>query len=340
MVRLVEVSPEDEARPGLFEAWAEVFEASGRVLFGDDNDVWSADQRRERWRSTSQRDLGLAAVDGEDVVGAVQVSLPLKDNLSVALVELAVLPDRRRRGIGSLLLDRTEEVAASHGRTVILAETRWPAGATDEGGEGFAARRGYAAAQTVLRSSLELGPLARPEGRARLAELAGDGTVDGYSTRTFVGGIPEDWLEARAELSRAMSTDAPIGDLQVEEENWDAARVAEDYERVAAMGRTAFDTFAMHEETGEVAGYTQVQVTRERPRVAYQQDTLVRKGHRGHGLGLRLKAANALRLVEESPGSEVVRTWNADDNVHMLAVNRQLGFVVDAYLREWQKVLG
>ena len=168
--------------------------------------------------------------------------------------------------------------------------------------------------------------------------LAGDGS-DGYVVRTFVDGIPDDWLEARAELSRAMSTDVPLGDLQLEEEVWDADRVRAEYSRTERMGRTVVDTFVVHEPTGEVAGYTQVQVSRDQPDVAYQQDTLVRRAHRGHGLGLRLKAANTLRVQEVSPGTRVVRTWNADDNTHMLAVNRQLGYRHDAYLREWQKVL-
>ncbi len=59
--------------------------------------------------------------------------------------------------------------------------------------------------------------------------------------------------------------------------------------------------------------------------------------HRGHGLGLRLKAANALAVMRDLPMVPSVRTWNADDNVHMLAVNRELGFQVEGYSREWQK---
>lgn len=59
--------------------------------------------------------------------------------------------------------------------------------------------------------------------------------------------------------------------------------------------------------------------------------------HRGHRLGLRLKAANALLLVEALPGVASVRDWDADDDTVMLAVNLELGFVVDADERTWQK---
>ena len=41
----------------------------------------------------------------------------------------------------------------------------------------------------------------------------------------------------------------------------------------------------------------------------------------------------------ELPDVTRIRTWNADDNLHMLAVNRQLGYEPDAWLREWQKVV-
>ena len=61
------------------------------------------------------------------------------------------------------------------------------------------------------------------------------------------------------------------------------------------------------------------------------------RNHRGHGLGLRLKAANALRVMDELPNVTSVRTWNAASNEHMLAVNRQLGYTVDGYGRVWQK---
>jgi hypothetical protein len=52
-----------------------------------------------------------------------------------------------------------------------------------------------------------------------------------------------------------------------------------------------------------------------------------------------MKAANTLALMDGSPATREVRTWNADDNTPMLSVNREVGYVVDAGLREWQRVL-
>jgi GNAT superfamily N-acetyltransferase len=104
------------------------------------------------------------------------------------------------------------------------------------------------------------------------------------------------------------------------------------------MGRRVVDTFAVERSTGRLVGYSQVQVGAG-AELGYQQDTLVLREHRGHGLGLRMKAASTLAVLAEAPEVTRIRTWNADDNAPMLAVNRALGYEVDAWMRDWQKVV-
>jgi GNAT superfamily N-acetyltransferase len=335
MVTTTLIEDPDDAQRQLFDAWAEIFAADGRDQFGADHSAHSADELRELGRSTARRRISWAAVDDAGtVVGAAALVMPQHDNLAQAIVIVVVHPEHRGHGVGTALLEHTEAAACDHGRSVLLAETQWRVGARDEHGEDFAAAHGYAGAQTVLRSSLSL-----PADRPRLeAALAGD-EADGYVVQTCWDGIPDEWLAGRAELSRRMSTDIPMGDLQLEEERWDEERVSTEYERIGAMGRRVVDTFAVHEATGELVGYTQVQVPRDNPVVGFQQDTLVMREHRGHRLGLRMKAAGTLALMQESPATKSVRTWNADDNAAMLAVNHALGYVHDAMMREWQKVV-
>ncbi len=333
-LRIVPVTGLDPADDDRFRQWAEVYEVSGRHAFGHGHSSWSVEELRELERSTDRRRLGFAAVvPSGAVVGAVGVLLPLHDNPALAQVVLAVHPDHRRRGIGSALLSHAEGAAAAEGRSVLVGETQWPTGAADEFGEGFAVRHGYAAAQTVLRSDLAV-----PADRVVLERLAaGDGTGD-YAVTTCWDGIPEQWLDGRAELGRRMSTDVPLGDLELQEEHWDAARVRALYARIAAMGRRVADTYAVERGTGALVAFTQVQVGAP-PHLGWQQDTLVVREHRGHGLGRRVKAANTLALMDELPGLRSIRTWNAEENAPMLAVNRELGYLVDAFLREWQKVV-
>jgi GNAT superfamily N-acetyltransferase len=315
----------------LFLAWADVYGASGRHAFGPAHSSWSAQERRELLRSTERQRLAWAAVAGDTVLGAVTLAMPLHDNLEVADLDLAVHTDRRRQGVGSLLLATAESAATQAGRSTLVAETQWAIGQDDEGGA-FAARHGYAAAQTVLRNTLSL-----PADRERLQEVVAADGAAGYRLQTCWDGVPQEWLEGRAELSRRMSTDVPLGDLRLEEEVWDADRVRSTYTQIAAMGRRVVDTFAVHEATGRLVGYTQVQV--DHGGVAHQQDTLVVRDHRGHGLGLRLKAASTLAVMDELPSVAGIRTWNAEDNLPMLGVNRALGYEQDAWMREWQKVV-
>lgn len=333
MVTILQIDPLDPAQAELFDRWNLVHTAAARHTFGDGASPWTTAELRELYRSTNHRRTACAAVDGDGaVVGAVELQLPLRDNLEAGFVWLSVLPASRRRGIGTFLLRRVEDAAREAGRRTLMSETEWRPGELDAYGETFAAGHGYAPALTSLRSELAL-----PVDRERLAHLAAGGSD--YVIETAWDGLPEEWLEDRAELSRRMSTDVPLGELELGEEDWDAERLREEYEQLRASGRRIVESVARHGDSGRLVGYTTLSVSAGSPDLAYQGDTLVMREHRGHGLGLRLKAVNALALMDELPQVSSIRTWNAESNRHMLAVNRQLGFTVDGYEREWQKRL-
>jgi GNAT superfamily N-acetyltransferase len=304
VVTIVDVDPHARARDGEFRAWCEVLHASAFEALGKLHSARTPEERRVVLRDPARRSLAFAARDERGaLVGAAWLAMPLHDNLRLGMLELAVHPDHRGHGHGRALLDHAECLQAEAGRDLLVADTQWLAGGEDVHG-GFARRFGYSPAQTNLRSSLRL-----PVDRAPLTALLADHDGDGYLLETAVGGIPDAWLGARAHLAERMSTDVPLGDLQLEEEEWDEERVRQDYARFVDAGRTPVDTFAFAAD-GSVAGYTQTTITRD-PSVVYQQDTLVLREHRGNRLGLRLKAANTLALMDQLPGPATVRTWNA-----------------------------
>ena len=62
--------------------------------------------------------------------------------------------------------------------------------------------------------------------------------------------------------------------------------------------------------------------------------------HRGHRLGMLVKAANLGGRRPGWPSVRSVLTWNASENQHMLSINIALGFRPAGYEGEWQKRLG
>lgn len=133
-----------------------------------------------------------------------------------------------------------------------------------------------------------------------------------------------------------MSTDVPSGELEIELEEWDADRVAEADRITERMGTRTVTTAARHVGTGRIVAYTMLESPADAPWVAYQGDTLVHGEHRGHRLGLWVKAANLQRLARELPAVQRVHTWNAGENAHMLAINHTLGFTDRTAEGAWQ----
>ena len=120
--RLVELGPDDAA----FDAWCDVWAASSRADRPDDVPRSVRDHAglaRQLLAPGGARDgtHRAALVDG-GVVGALRLILPLQDNQDVAVVDLAVHPRHRRRGIGQTLYDEALRVVAAAGRTAMITE--------------------------------------------------------------------------------------------------------------------------------------------------------------------------------------------------------------------------
>lgn len=327
----------------LFGQWAEVYAASARDALGESHDAWSETELRELERDAHEAAQGsqsrhrVAALIDERVVGAGEVILPLHDNTFQAEVYLAVLPDDRRRGVGTALLSWARGIARAAGRRTLSTSTVLVPGGSDPG-EAFARRAGFEVTQVILRSDA---PVARggTKGMAPTGTGEPERHPSGYRIASAVDRLPMEWLVGRAHLRRRMSTDTPWGDTEHEEELWDAARVEAEDSRALAMGRRIVESVAAHAETGELVGFTRIEVSAATPERGYQHDTLVLQEHRGHGLGRALKMSNAAALQQACPDVQYIRTWNAAENTPMLDVNRTLGFTVTAHLRDWQAPL-
>ncbi len=272
----------------------------------------------------------LALVDGQ-VVGTGSVSLTEWDNRHLAWLSVEVLPQCRRRGHGRRLFERLVEEARAAGRTSVAVHG-WESEAT----------LSFARAVGVERRSQEI------QRRQHLAELApgrvqqlydeGAAAAGDYELVRYAGRTPPELRGAMAELMSVIN-DAPTDDLDIEDEVFTADRLDAYETATLARGMRLYRLVARHRGTAELAGHTVVAVESARPSVGDQHDTAVARAHRGHRLGLLLKAGMLLWLAEAEPRLETVDTWNAESNDHMITVNEALGYRVLGRELEFQRSL-
>ncbi len=278
--------------------------------------------------------------EGGPAVAAGSLVFFLQDNPSKANFLVAVHPDARRRGHGTVLLAFEEQAALTAGRTLMSTEISWPdsSGPSGDGwaGREFARRHGYPLTLGEVQRELTL-----PVDTNLLDELAAEAEAahEGYAIRSWVGPVPDELALGWETLASSLMTEAPMGDGEHEPEVVDVANLREHEALAAKQGRTVCCAVALSPD-GEVAAYTDLAATPHESGKAYQWGTLVRRSDRGHRLGLAVKVANVKLLQSLDLGVGRVVTWNAEVNDHMIGINERLGFAVVARAGEFQKRLG
>lgn len=331
-----------------FIGMAEVRSRVEAELRGITADVFTAEDLLPNWKDSTLPMSGLVAkVDGR-VVGRGSLALPR--DATECWSAVSVLPDFRRRGIGSALFERLERMAKDAQRTIIQNQTSYAAGVP---GDSIPAPTGYGSVPTGLEStrflrcygfsleqvgrlsSLEL-PVDGELFSARFAEASASAT--GYRTVTWQGRTPDEWLDAVALVRTRMSTETPNAGIAQTEDVWTAERVRSVDDLWESSPRSVLTTLVLHVESGRPAGYTELDVPGEPDRPAEQMDTLVLREHRGRRLGMLLKLTNLRELQNRFPHIRSVETTNAEDNRHMLDVNEAVGFEPIGYSARWKKV--
>jgi GNAT superfamily N-acetyltransferase len=266
------------------------------------------------------------------VVGGTILQLPRLENTDSALLRGAVLPEVRRQGIGRTLVDEALGPARDAGRHKVYS------GAFDgsPGGAALAAM-GFTSLGTtdaVRRVELGIDSATRWQGLYDDAsKRAGD-----YELLHLVGATPPDLLGDLVGLHEAIN-DAPLDDPDLEGDRWSADRVQAYDRAMAGRSQTVYRVLARRRGSGEWAGMSMLCVDEFSPSVAFQEDTSVVRKHRGHRLGLLMKADMLRWLSEERPEIGATITWNATSNHHMIAVNEMLGATVVARHANYRKDL-
>jgi GNAT superfamily N-acetyltransferase len=280
-------------------------------------------------------ELWTGVSDGR-TVGCVKLTVPRHDNLTTVDLDVVVHPAERGHGFGSQLVAGMLERVGELGRTVVHAEICRSLDEDSEPSPGvrIATRLGAKLALVELRQLLDVGAPEPPGLADRLAAAAAH--AEGYSLLRWVDRAADPDVADLADLMGRMSTDSPQGDLDVEPEVWDVARYRAKEESTAARGRRRYAVAARDDATERIVGYTDIGINVAVPAVGFQWDTLVLAEHRGHRLGLLMKAANLEQLRSLSPQTRHLNTWNAVSNPPMMSVNAALGYRPVEASEEWE----
>lgn len=274
-------------------------------------------------KGSDRKEVWFAADDSMGSVrGWYALQLPDRENRHIGVIELCVGPEHRQRGIGSELLRHAAGRAAADGRTLLVGEAFG-----GRAGDMFAKRMGARAGVLEARRALDV--TAIPPGRVAALRAEAAEAAPEYSLISWTGPVPGERLAGYAYVREAMN-DAPS---DYEDERWDTRRVMEVVNpRIERSGYRCYTVIAIHDATGQTAAFTEIDVDPEIPGWGFQNNTGVARPHRGHRLGLLVKAAMLERLASAEPDLRQIVTWNAAVNSHMIAINERLGFEP---LRPW-----
>ena len=276
---------------------------------------------------------GLIARDGDHPVGfaVVDIRSGMGNDHMAWVPDLYVAPTDRRQGAGRALLDEVCAIARAAGRTLVIGG--YPDG--HEGGIAFTTAVGAEHGHREAQSRLRLDDLDRAL-MERWVDAAQE-RATGYSLLAFDDVCPDDLLDAFVRLQHVMNT-APRPDALDEFVFTAQRRRAAEAER-AAVGAHQWVLCVRHDDTGDLAGYTEISFGPHRPWLGEQGDTAVDPVHRNKGLGRWLKAVNALRVLAERPDVAVLETWNDGTNAPMLGINTEMGFRRVAVWRDGELTL-
>lgn len=255
----------------------------------------------------------LAARDDERLIGLALLGLPEEENTGIGFIEVEVHPGWRRQGIGSGLLRELVERIKQDGRGTVFC-----GGVADPGpGWPFASALGFKEVQRIVLQTLDIATADRSAWSTSVRS--------GYRLASWTGHAPED-LVASFAVARQAIEDAPDGDMTFEQPDWtvDRVRAAEENHRRRDIEQRV--VAAVHEETDAVVGLTEIEI-RAGATAGMQMDTAVLAAHRGHGLGVTMKAALLRLLLAERPEIVRINTTTDATNEHMVSVNHTLGYL-------------
>jgi GNAT superfamily N-acetyltransferase len=269
-----------------------------------------------------------AYVDGE-LVGTGMAFVPLLDNLDKLYFTVGVLPEHRGRGYGDALVEHALGLARAESRSALVGWSHLPVeGYERHPHHRFATRHDFTLANTEVRRLLEL-----PVPDERLQRWADEAAVhhEGYRIESYVDEVPEHLKTSLVGLHNQLAVDAPTGDIGFEAGAM-TVEIFDEHQRQQRMtGREMFMTLAVWTDPDGVE-QTVAHSTLSCPPGDHdlpflnQWGTFVDRAHRGHRLGVAVKAGTLRPIQKAHPKRTLVSTTNSPQNGPMVAINQMMGF--------------
>ncbi|MHA1203238.1 MAG: GNAT family N-acetyltransferase [Candidatus Heimdallarchaeaceae archaeon] len=245
-----------------------------------------------------------------------ETSASYAGNKHVMQFEATLLPEYRRKGIGTDMLKRILTIAQKKEKSVLIS------GSDEEDGKAFLKAIGAHVAQSGAENRLKFDDVDWEMVKNWMND--GPKRSPGTEIKSFLS-IPDDILDEYAKVYTETLNQQPLGDLDIKDIIYTPEIIREEEKRQSSLGRTRL-TYLTIEKDGKISGLTEMIYRPDRKTMVSQLLTGVKQEYRGRGLGKWLKAALLLKMREDYPEVKIVTTDNATENKPMISINDRLGF--------------
>lgn len=263
--------------------------------------------------------------------GYLRLSQVYKER-SLGFFDIVIHPESWGKGYEDYLLEVISKEAKKRGVKWLSCRVYMPYPSTynatvselfmEQPGSAFLLRHGFTLAHTYEDYRWDVSDHGTI--RERMTPLIQPGD---YRLVSWQGMTPANLLDSLAKFRRQFTMDEQQGSPEVSRtESWTAASLAGEDAYNVAVGQPHFTTAAV-DSRGEVVGFSTIISNVDSPERPVQAGTIVRPEHRGRNLGITLKAANIINVIDSHPQTETITTGVDPANEHLVDINAHLGFV-------------